>query len=405
MTATVAPTVVVPAPPAPADPGASLLARVRELAPAISARSLEIEHARTLPGDLVTELREAGLFRLAMPVALGGNGVAPRTMIEIIEEVSRADAATGWCLLIGNIGGAFLSWLAPDTAKRIVADHPDLLVAGGQAPLGQGVPDGDSYRLTGRWPFGSGCLHADWFMGGFMVMADGRPKTDQWGMPEMRVAYFPAAQAQVIDTWHVAGLAGTGSHDIVTEGLTVPAGHTSVPYFGRADHADPLYRLTAYNLLLTVLSGFPLGVARRALDEAYAQLDERTRPAAERSWLADPAVQVTLMRHETALRAARRQLLDTLAEVLDLLADREGSYQERARLAAAVIHAYDVGREVVLDCFRLAGAAALFEENPLQRCMRDLVAGCQHVAFSGDSRKRVANALLGQQTRPAFFGV
>jgi alkylation response protein AidB-like acyl-CoA dehydrogenase len=392
---------------APAAGGPALRERVRELAPAVSARSLEIEQARTLPPDLVSELREAGLFRLATPVSLGGGGVAPRTIVEVVEELSRADGATGWCVLIANIGGAFLGWLEPGAAERIVTGNPDVVVAGGLAPLGQATLDGDTYRLTGRWQFGSGCLHSDWFMGGFMVMDGGRPKTNQWGMPEMRLAYFPTDQATVEDTWRVAGLAGTGSHDVVAEGVVVPAEYTSVPYFGRAGHPDPLCRLSAYNLLLTLMAGFPLGVARRALDEARAQLADRPRPAGDTGWLDDPAVQVTLLRHETALAAARRHVLDTLDELLDQLGEGtgEGSYPERARLAAAIIHAYDAGREAVLDCFRLAGAGALFDDNPLQRCMRDLVAGSQHVAFSADSRKRVANALLGLQTTPVFFGV
>ncbi|TDU02175.1 alkylation response protein AidB-like acyl-CoA dehydrogenase [Streptomyces sp. 846.5] len=379
----------------------------RRISATLPARSLEIESAGTMPADLVAEFTKNNLFRLAMPLDLGGMAVAPRTIIEIVEEVSRGDGATGWSLLIGNIGNAFLAWLEPEVAESILAGNPDLVVAGGQAPLGQAVPrpDGTGYQLTGRWPFGSGSLHAHWFMGGFIVMQDGQPKTNDWGMPVMGVAYFPASEARVDDTWHVAGLGGTGSHDIVAEDLDLPAAHTSVPYFDRANHPDPLYRLTAYNLLLTVMAGFPLGVAKRALEEADAQLRERVQQSTGRPWIHDPAVQVTLLKHETALAAARRHVLETVEELIGSLAEDQGDYAERARLAASVIHAYDVGREAVQALFRLVGTAGVLNTNPLQRCMRDLVAGSQHVAFSFDSRKRIANARLGLQTAPAFFGV
>jgi alkylation response protein AidB-like acyl-CoA dehydrogenase len=390
---------------APVTSGPTLLERVRALAPAVSARSLEIEQARTLPLDLVSQLRDAGLFRMATPVSLGGNGTPPHSIVEIVEEMSRADGATGWCMLIANITGANLGWLEHGAAQRIVADNPDVMLASGLAPQGRAVLEGDTYRLNGRWNFSSGCLHADWFMGGFMVMEGGRPKPSPHGMPEMRLAYFPIDQARVEDTWRVAGLAGTGSHDVVAEDVLVPAEYTSVPYFGRPDHPDPLCRLSTYNQLLIIMAGFPLGVARRALDEARAQLAERPRPLGGPGWLDDPAVQVTLMRHETALAAARRHVLDTIDEVLDQLSHGEGSVPERARLAAAVIHAYDTGREAVLDCYRLAGAGALFDDNPLQRCMRDIVAGQQHAAYSANTCKRVANALLGLQTTPVFLGV
>ncbi|NEA63745.1 acyl-CoA dehydrogenase family protein [Streptomyces sp. SID12488] len=393
--------------PAAAETDRTLLESARRIAAGLPARSLDIESAGTLPPDLVKEFTEHDLFRLAMPTELGGTGASPRAIVEIIEEVSRGDGATGWSLLIGNIGNAFLAWLEPEVARRILAETPDLIVAGGQAPLGQAVPkpDGTGYTLTGRWPFGSGSLHAHWFMGGFIVMENGRPKTNQWGAPVMGVAHFPADRARIDDTWHVAGLQGTGSHDIVAEGIDLPLAHTSVPYFERAKYDDPLYRLTAYNLLLTVMSGFPLGVARRALDEARLQFADRKLLSSGTSYLEDPAVQVAMLKHETALDAARRHLLDTVDELLGALAEDPLDYAARARLAAAVIHVYDVGRELVQGLFRLAGTAAVLDTNPLQRCMRDLVAGSQHVAFSFDSRKRIANARLGLQTAPAFFGV
>ncbi|MGW1605779.1 acyl-CoA dehydrogenase family protein [Streptomyces eurythermus] len=382
-------------------------ATVAALAEDLAARGAEIEAHRTLPDDLVSAFKKHGLFRMVMPKGLGGLGLPPRRVVEIVEEISYADAATGWSLLIGNIGNAFLAWLDPAVAEKLVADQPDILVAGGQAPLGQGTlePDGRHYRLSGRWPFASGCLHSSWYMGGFIVMEDGRPKTDARGGPEMRVAYFPASAARTVDTWHVAGLRGTGSHDIVADGVRVPVEHTSVPYFGPARHDDPVYRLTAYNLLLTCLAGFPLGVGRRALDEADRQLRTKRRIGSDQPQIHDPLFQTELMARGTELDAARRQVLGTLDELLDELAAGDPGYPRRARLAASVLHALDTGRAAAMTGFRLCGAAALHDDNPVQRCMRDLVAGAQHVAFSADSRKRIAGALLGLQTTPLFFGV
>lgn len=385
--------------------GTGPLAAARAIAPEITARGREIEHARTLPADLVAQLRQAGLLRIARPASLGGSGATPRELVETIEELSRADGATGWSVLIANIGSALLAWLDHTAAAEMVGAEPELVIAGGQAPLGEGERLGGSYRITGRWPFASGCLHATWFIGGFQVRSGGAPVFDDQGVPESRVAHFPASLARIEDTWHVAGLAGTGSHDIVAEQMEVPVNHTSVPYYGQADYPDPLFRLTGYNLLLTLLSGFPLGVARRALDEVTHQLAEQPAGAGEGGGLADPQVQVSLLHHETAWRAARCHVLDTLDELLAELATGDVGYPGRARLAAAIIHACDVSRGVAQECFRLAGPEAVPEANPLQRCMRDLVAGSQHLSFSRDARRKVAKALLGRQTGPVFFGV
>lgn len=377
-----------------------------ELADTVSALAQRAEADRTMPAELVGLLREAGLFAMGLPRSLGGLESRPEELVAAVEAVSRADASAGWTVLIGNTS-AFLAWLAPEVAGEIVAATPAPVVAGSMAPLGKGelVADG-SYVITGRWPFSSGCSHADVLMGGFVVTEGGRPKLGEHGRPLMRVAFFEASQVTVHDTWHVAGLAGTGSHDTSVTEVTVPAARTAVPFAEPSFEPGPLYRLSPYNVLMVLFAGFPLGVAGRALDELAVLAAAKQRAGARHTLLDDPLVHTQLVADHAALDAARAGVLAAVTDVWDTVeSGRDLSLRGRAGLAAATIHAFDVARGIVSRAFHQAGASALFDESPLQRCLRDMHAAGQHIAFSADSRERLSRAWLGLSVPPAIFQV
>jgi alkylation response protein AidB-like acyl-CoA dehydrogenase len=385
-----------------ADP----LAAARALAPEIARRAREAEVARRLPTDLVRRMRAQGLFAMALPGTLGGLECEPGVLVDVVEEVSRADPAAGWTLLIGNTS-AFLAWLDPDVAAEIVRRTPRPVVAGSMAPLGRGeLTAAGDYRLTGRWPFASACDHADWVMGGFVVTEGGEPLRTPGGAPRMRVAFLARPAVEILDTWHVAGLAGTGSHDVAATDRLVPAQYTSVPFAEPARHGGPLYRLSPYNVLMVLLAGFPLGVARRALDELVTLAGQKVRTGGTARMIEEPAIGTGVLAAEAALAAAGHGIRAAIDDVWQTV--RRGddlTLRQRATLAAATINAFDVGRDVVSMAFDAAGASAVFEHSPLQRCLRDLHAAGQHIAFSADSRQRVARAFLGLPVPPAIFQV
>lgn len=382
------------------------LTAAKALAGAVTAFAARAETERTLPAELVERLREAGLFALGLPRALGGLESPPGELIPVIEAVSRADASAGWSVLIGNTS-AFLAWLDPAAARAIVDRTPSPVLAGSMAPLGTGelVEDGTAYRVTGRWPFSSGCRHADVLMGGFVVTEGGRPVIRD-GRPLMRVGFFLPDQVTVHDTWHVAGLSGSGSHDVAVTEAVVPVGRTAVPYSEPSHHPGPLYRLSPYNVLMVLFAGFPLGVAARALDELTVLATGKQRVGARETLLADPLVNTDLVAATAALNAARAGVHAVADEVWRTVeSGRELTPRLRAELAAATIHAFDVGRDIVSRAFRQAGASALFDDSPLQRCLRDLHAAGQHIAFSADSRERLARTWFGLPVPPAIFQV
>ena len=175
--------------------GTQLLDAVRALAPSLTAQAADIEEGRRLPSPLLAALREAGLFRMFVPRALGGLAVDLRTGLTALELLAQADGAVGWTVMIGSETPQLFALLPHESVRTLYAEGgPDLILGGGFNAQGQAraVPGG--YQVTGRWAFASGSEHCDWLFGNCVVLSeDGRPRgLSAAGMPELRAMVFRA---------------------------------------------------------------------------------------------------------------------------------------------------------------------------------------------------------------------
>ncbi len=380
-----------------ATPVRDSTAEARALAPDITRYADDAEALGTWPAGLVERLRAAGVFRALQPRALGGSEVAPAEFIRTIEELARADGSTGWIAAIGAGAPAFTAWLEPDVAMELFGPSADFLAATVFAPTGRAVPDGAGrFTVAGRWPFASGCRHAEWFLAGTVVLDGEAPRVIPEQGPDWRLAFFPRADAEIVDNWDVLGLRGTGSNDVVARELRVAEEHTISPFFHPARQDGPLWRLPFFTLVGVALVGVPLGIARRALDEYIALANTKTRAGTFAPLAEDPAAQVEFARTEGALRSARAFVLDEAGALWD--AARAGdppSPEQRAGFQLAAQEAMRAARRAVDTAFGLTGAAAVHASHPLQRCFRDIHTVGQHVYFSPSALKRYAGTRLG----------
>lgn len=354
----------------------------------------EAEALRTMPPGLVDSARRSGLFRMAMPAALGGLELDPASIVAAVEAVAHGDGSAGWTVLIGNSTG-FFAWLEPTAAKAMLDGVVDVVATSMFAPLGRARRDGDHLVIDGRWPFNSGCVHADWHQVGVMVMDDDGPARRPDGGIDTRFATFRHGDARIIDTWNATGLRGTGSHDIEVQGLRIPEAHTAAPMVDPPALTGGLWELGFFPLLAVLMSGFPLGVARRALDEITTLAPSKHRGASPTTLAEDPRVQYDLGMAEAAVRSARSFVYDAIGDTWDAIAAGiEPTSEQLGRITLAGQQCMHSAIAAVDIAFGHAGAGIVYSGHPLERCFRDIHTAGQHIAFSGEGFTAYARALL-----------
>src|SRR5215467_73871 len=203
----------------------ALLEVARTLRPRILAGRDGLEEARRLPEDLTRELARAGFFRLFLPKAYGGLDLAPTEGLEVLEELARADASVAWCVWNGNTHW-IVAQLSPKGVKEVHGDI-DVVTANSTRASGQAEAVAGGFRVTGRWSLVSGCELGAWMVLLCVVHEGGKPRLAASGAPETRFVVLPTSACQIVDTWTVGGLRGTGSHDVVVREQFVPASHAA----------------------------------------------------------------------------------------------------------------------------------------------------------------------------------
>lgn len=372
--------------------GEDLMTGAARVAACARAGAEEAEQLRTMPPDLVDLVRATGLFRMAMPAALGGLEVDPLTIVAAVEAVAEADGSAGWTVLIGN-STAFFAWLEPLAAKAMLGESTDVASTSMFAPLGRARRDGDHLVIDGRWPFNSGCVHADWYQTGVVVMDGDRPAARPDGTPDLRFAYFPAGAAEIHDTWRSTGLRGTGSHDVEVRQLRIPIEQSAAPMIDPPQQDGPLWRFGFFPLLSVLMTGFPLGVGRRALDELTQLAPTKRRGASPTTIAEDPRVQFDVGRAEAALQSAKAFVHHMLGEAWTTIeTGASPTPAQLGRVALAGQQAMEAAITAVDLAFGYAGAGAVYAGHPLERCFRDIHTANQHIAFSGEAFSAYARA-------------
>jgi alkylation response protein AidB-like acyl-CoA dehydrogenase len=367
----------------------SVLAEVRSLAPSVAARATEIEAGRRLPLDLVERMASAGLFRLCVPKSLGGCEAEVATLLEAVETLSAADGAAGWCLMIGATTGLLAGFLPEAAAKEIYGRDPDVVTGGVFAPRGEARAVDGGYRVTGRWPFASGCEHCAWLAGG-CTFGDGTAP---------RMLFFPASDLEIVDTWTVSGLAGTGSHDMVVDDVLVPAGRDVAVGVTEPTASGPLYRFPIFGLLAVAVAAVGLGIARAAIEELRELAGVKTPTLARRRLAEQPITQVELARAESTLLAARASLYDTVGDAWEVAAhEQEPAIDLRVRLRLAATHAARTSASVARAMYDLGGGSSIYATNALQRHFRDAHVVTQHMLVAPATYSLTGRLLLGLPT-------
>lgn len=375
----------------------TVLQRARQIVPLIRSEAQACEATRRLSPTVVDALSDAGVFSMTMSRSLGGPELSPLQQLEVVEELSAADASTGWCAMINSDGGYVTAFLDPTVAKEM---YPSLTMATAVVanPSGQAIVEPGGYRLSGRWSFASGSTHAAWFFLNAVVLDNGVPQPGVEGLPRLVMLAVPPAEVAIHDTWHTSGLCATASGDVSVEDVFVPEERTFSLLEDEAIDPSPLYRWRW--MFFVNLAAVPLGIAQAALsdaaDVAATKLTMPTfAPARE-----DPTVQANLGEAHALVGSARAYTYDTVGRIWDVLVNGGRPSQRLwTDYRLAVTSAAQSCKQAINLIYEGLGTTGIYQTSTLNRRQRDITTLAQHLLTQPKTYASSGRVLLGLEPR------
>lgn len=384
----------------------SLFQSARDLVPVLKERAEQTEAERRLPDETIADLQAAGLFEVLKPRRYGGYEMDPQVFYEICMILSEGCMSTGWCYGVIGVHNWQLALFDPRAAQDVWKDDNKVLVGSTYMPKGQVEPVEGGYKFSGRWGFSSGVDHVDWLLlGGLIFGEEGAP-------PEYRTFLVPKEDYEIIDTWHVMGLKGTGSKDVVVEDAFVPEyrTHRGEDGFtcnnpGKDTFTADLYRLPFGQIFVRAVSSAAIGALQGALDSfvdfAKVRVGDMGNKTAEQPPAQAAVAETALAIDEMKLVMNRnfQALMDKIraGEPLDDIGQRVHFRHQAAQVVERCArHAYQL--------FSACGGRGIFTNFPLNRYMLDIYAARAHFANNPDQFGRNhGRVLLGQENTDVFL--
>jgi len=360
----------------------------------IRASAAEIEKTRRLPDDLVEELGRAGCYRLFAPQWKTGKAPDYSAALLVFETLAEADGSVGWIASQCALAQVIMGYLPRATLETVYASGPDLLAAGAFAPKGRASRSGAGWRVTGRWPFVTGCQFVDWLYVQCFEVENRRIALTAERLPTTRLAVFRAEDVEILDTWNALGLRGTGSHDVQVRNR-ICADDWTCSLAAHDRKRDGVQAIPLVDHAGIFIAAVAVGIASGAVDDVIGVGASGKRPAFGRSRLADDAVfQCRLGEAHMQLQAARA-LLYTQAELVERAIEGAVlSPVDRSSLRATCNQVMGLAVNATDTAHALARSSSVWESSPLQRRLRDIHTATQHAWNSWDFLQNLGRDLL-----------
>lgn len=362
------------------------------------------EAERQLAEPIVEALIESQLCRMALSADDGGLETSPLEALAVYEALAGAEASVAWVVWNNSLVCWLSRYLAPDVRREIFEDS-SCLYANSTRPSGKAVVDGDSYRVSGRWNVVSGCMHADWIPVMCLIEDGGEVQFVAPGIPNMRMFFIPRERFEIIDTWHVGGLRGTGSHDAAIENESVSLDR-SVSFVDQSLIDSPFGRVPTAVTMSAGCASIALGIAQAATQALIELGRTKVSPDPAPDLRDRGSNQSTVARTLTALEALRLQHHKSYGEVWRKLeANDSPSLDDLANSWAANVTTALESRAAVSAMYAVAGTSSLYQDSPIERAHRDIHAVCQHIVLQPLWLEEAGRVKLGLEPQSPLFGL
>src|SRR5438309_5642350 len=347
---------------------------------AIRGHREELEREQRLPKALVEQFHAAGFYSLVIPRELGGLQADPLTYLRVVELLAEADGSVGWNLANNSIGQLVTLGLPDEGVHEIYAHGADTVIAG-TAVMGGGraVPVDGGYRVTGRWPFGTGCQESSWMLGSFQIFDGVEPRRSHDGSSVFWRGIFARSEAQIVEgSWDVSGMRATGSFDWTVDDVFLPERrtmvHAGVPLDNQWKRWPGIsYALPAQAWVGPHHSAVITGIARAGIDALIELAGEKTPRGRTGRLCENPQVQDAVGRADATLNAGRVYRSAMIAELWNTVAaGKETTLEQRARGRLAAVYASESARQAMDLMYQHGGSTSYRCESRLAECWRDL---------------------------------
>jgi 3-hydroxy-9,10-secoandrosta-1,3,5(10)-triene-9,17-dione monooxygenase len=371
----------------------AIVARARAMIPTLRRRAPQGERERRLPAETIAEIQAAGLFRVLQPQRWGGYELDILTYYDVQMALGEGDMSVAWVYGVVGVHPWFVALLDDRAAIDIWGKDDTTLICSSLMPAGVARPADGGFRLSGRWKYASGCDHCQWALLGGTV--EGKPD-------DRRIFVVPKRDYEIVDTWHVPGLKGTGSHDIVIEDAFVPEYRTQkysdnfrgvAP--GLALNTSPLYRLPFGQVFFRGVSTGAIGALQGMLD-AYLDYGKKRIGRASGTPASEDAVVQQLCAETAVAIDEMKTILHRNFKVLEGYAARGEMPPLKLRVEYKFHNAVVAERCSLLASrlFKAAGTAGIAADLPFGRIMSDITVGRQHISNQFEQAGRSYGAFL-----------
>jgi 3-hydroxy-9,10-secoandrosta-1,3,5(10)-triene-9,17-dione monooxygenase len=385
---------------------AELRAKALALQPTLVERLGEADRLRRIPDATIADLQAAGFFRILQPSRWGGFEHDPQVFFDVQATVGAACASTAWVLGVLAVHAWQLALFPLEAQQEVWGSDSSVLISSSYAPTGKVERVAGGYNISGRWSFSSGCDHGQWaFLGGFA------PPEKEGAPPDMRTFLVPRKDYRIDDNWHVMGLKGTGSKDVVIDSAFVPEHrtHKLIDGYKRSSPGNevnpaPLFRLPFGQVFVRSVSTTSIGIAQGALD-AYRKNTAARIAASDGAKVAlDPSAQVVAARAATQIEDLRGIIHRNFDEMMALVrAGDDLPLEKRLRWRLDSSMAVVKSAEVVDALFTESGGRAIFDGSSIGRAFLDIHAARAHYANNPEKPARnLGGVLLGAKNTDFF---
>lgn len=388
--------------------GEELVARARAMIPTLRERARACVAGRDVPAQSIAEMQEAGFFRILQPRRWGGYEMHPNVFYDVQKALAEGCMSTGWMYGVVGCHPYEIALFHEEAQAEVWGKDASTLVSSSYQPVGKVTPVEGGYRLSGRWGFSTGSVHCQWVVLGAMV-----PPREAGGAPDMRAFLLPRANYTIdTDSWHVFGLQGTGSHDVIVDDVFVPEHrtHRSIDGFlctnpGQETNTGPLYTLPWAQVFMRSVSTAAFGGARAAISAAMDIAQSRISTNTGKASKNDPFLLAAIARAQAEVTEMEQTLRLTFDELM-ALAEAGKPIPMEKRTLFAYNSATVVRRmaNLVDDMVKLLGGRAIYTSSAIIQPWLDLNAGRAHVANDPANRTLdVVGAMLGEAPTFTFL--